>query len=80
MLSAKVKISKKGQIVIPKKFRDKLGTQVLDLEMGHNEIIIRPSKSIQSLGGILGKYGKRKTAIKEEEAWTEHVKEKFRTD
>ena len=48
-----VKITRKGQITIPAKFRKKLGTDVVEVEMEGEKIIIKP---IKKLGGILNKY------------------------
>ncbi|MCD6490072.1 MAG: AbrB/MazE/SpoVT family DNA-binding domain-containing protein [Thermodesulfobacterium sp.] len=48
-----VKITRKGQITIPAKFRKKLGTDVVEVEMEGEKIIIKP---VRKLGGILSKY------------------------
>lgn len=77
MLKATVKISRKGQIVIPKSFRDRLKTNLLDIEMDKDEIVIKPSGSILSLGRALKDYKKQND---EKEAWTNHVKEKYKTN
>ena len=80
MTKTTVKISKKGQIVIPKPFRDKLHTNILELEMNENEIKIRPSESIVKLSGVLKNYKKKSIEYKEQEAWSGHVAEKHKTD
>jgi AbrB family looped-hinge helix DNA binding protein len=48
-----VKITRKGQITIPAEFRKKLGTDVVEVEMEGEKIVIRP---VKKLGGILNKY------------------------
>ncbi len=47
------KITRKGQITIPVEFRKKLGTDVVEVEMEGEKIIIKP---VRKLGGILNKY------------------------
>ena len=71
-----VKLSKKGQIAIPKAFRDKLDSPYLEIEMGKNQITIKPVPSVVSLGGVLKDYVKNMTE-NEADAWGNHVKEKF---
>ncbi len=51
------KITKKGQITIPAKMREKLGTNIVQIEMEGEKIVIKP---VKKPGGILQKY-----AIKE---------------
>ena len=82
MLKYKVKISKKGQIAIPKKIRDKLATDILEIEMLEDKLILKPSKSILSIGGSLKPYAKnvskkKQTKEEDQQAWEAHVKEKF---
>jgi len=57
-----VKITRKGQITIPAKFRKKLGTDVVEVEMEGEKIIIKP---IRKLGGILSKYAIKDKPIEE---------------
>jgi len=56
------KITRKGQITIPAKFRKKLGTDVVEVEMEGEKIIIKP---IRKLGGILSKYAIKDKLIEE---------------
>lgn len=48
-----VKITKKGQITIPAKFREKLATNIVQIEMEGEKIVIKP---IRKPGGMLEKY------------------------
>jgi AbrB family looped-hinge helix DNA binding protein len=81
MSSITVKISDKGQIVIPKKIRDKIKTRNMEMEFVKNQIILKPVPSLLELAGSLSDDSakKQKITIKEmkDQAWEEHVKEKF---
>ena len=52
------KITKKGQLTIPAEFRKKLGTNIVEIYMEGDKIVIKP---VKKLGGILHKH---KYAIK----------------
>ena len=56
------KITRKGQITIPAKFRKKLGTDMVEVEMEGEKIIIKP---IRKLGGILSKYAIKNKPIED---------------
>ncbi len=71
------KISKKGQIAIPKKIRDQLSTDFVEIELKKDKIILSPVKSVLELGGSLKSYAKKRDREKEKNAWEKHVKEKF---
>ena len=56
------RVSERGQISIPAAARRKLGIKPKSrviVEVGENEIVIRPVKSITELAGILREYAKR---------------------
>lgn len=75
-----VKISSKGQIVIPQRIRNKLKSDLLEIEIEDDRIILRPVESILNLGGSLKKYAMNKIMTETDEdeaAWGKHVKEKF---
>ena len=55
-----VKITSKGQITIPSKIRRKLGTDLVEIEMIGEEVVIRP---IRKPGGALREYGIRSKDI-----------------
>ncbi|GEM_PF-531902 len=56
------KITRKGQITIPAKFRKKLETNVVEVEMEGDKIIIKPLKK---LGGALSKYAIKNKPIED---------------
>lgn len=82
MIRSKVKISRKGQIVIPSKMRNILDTDLLEIVMDENKIILQPVQSVLSIAGSLNKYSQnaeiddKENSVKET-AWKKHVKEKF---
>lgn len=57
-----VKITRKGQITIPVKFRKKLNTNLVEVEMEGEKIIITP---VKKLGGIFHKYAIKDKPIEE---------------
>ena len=57
---AVAKITQKGQLTIPADYRRRLGTDIVEVEMEGNRVIIKPLKK---LGGIFSKF-----AIKGESA------------
>ncbi|MFQ5486768.1 MAG: AbrB/MazE/SpoVT family DNA-binding domain-containing protein [Desulfobacterales bacterium] len=78
MFKTVVKVSKKGQIAIPRKVREKLNSDFLEVELVDDKVILRPVQSIASLGGRLKEYAKNRSASgqEDEQAWEIHVKEK----
>ena len=82
MITKYVKISKKGQIAIPKKIREKLKSDILEIDVQDDQVILKHVESILSLGKSLHKYAKNRAKIEApkretEIAWEKHVKEKF---
>ena len=82
MVISKVKISRKGQIVIPSKIRNSLNTDLLEIVLEENKIILQPVKSVLNIAGSLNKYSQNaeiddKENNVKETAWEKHVKEKF---
>lgn len=70
------KITKKGQVTIPQKIRDKLGSEVVEFMILDDQILLKPVKSV---AGILSKYSeKNPIPFREarERAWEEAVKER----
>jgi AbrB family looped-hinge helix DNA binding protein len=67
-MEALVKISSKGQVTIPKKFREFLGTNLIRFRIIEGRVIIEPVKDV---GGIFKKYVKKSLPFKEEResAW-----------
>lgn len=59
-----VRVSERGQISIPAAARRKLGIKPksrVRVDVGEDQIVIKPVKSIAELGGILREYAKGKT-------------------
>lgn len=81
MKTLKAKISKKGQITIPKEIRNELNADYVEFIKEGERIFIKKIPSVDELAGSLKKYAKNKskTGLNEEEAWNEHVKEKYCT-
>jgi AbrB family looped-hinge helix DNA binding protein len=55
-----VKITRKGQTTIPREFREKLGLKEGDMvliEYRDNELIIKPVKKLEDLGGVDAEFG-----------------------
>ncbi len=82
MLTKYVKISRKGQIAIPKKIRDKLKSNILEISYSEGKVVLKPVESVLNSGKSLHEYAKnafeRKRLNKEgDKAWENHVKEKF---
>ena len=71
------RITKKGQVTIPRKIRDRLGSQVVEFAIVGNDIVMRPVKSV---AGSLRSYAKKEAvAFKEarEKAWDAAVRERY---
>jgi bifunctional DNA-binding transcriptional regulator/antitoxin component of YhaV-PrlF toxin-antitoxin module len=75
-MSITAKITQKGQVTIPRKIRDKLGSEVVEFDIVKHQVIIRP---IISIAGSLSDYGKKKSLPfrkAREKAWDEIAREK----
>jgi len=57
------KISSKGQVTIPKKIRDLLGTDIIKFKVEDNVIKIEP---IEDVAGSLSKYAKKGVSFEQE--------------
>ncbi|RMG58783.1 MAG: AbrB/MazE/SpoVT family DNA-binding domain-containing protein [Deltaproteobacteria bacterium] len=56
-MSKALKISRKGQVTIPKKFRKLLGTDVVEMEYVNGNVVIKPVKSVAgALSSYAGKF------------------------
>ncbi len=76
------KITKKGQITIPAKFRKKFKTNTVVIKMENDRVIIEPKKE---LGGVFQKYSIKDKPIDEimkleKEAFANAIKEKHSSD
>ena len=75
MMSFTAKITKKGQVTIPRKIREKLNSEVIEFDVLENDVVIKPVKSI---AGSLNSYSKKRVIPFKEErekAWEEIVRE-----
>jgi AbrB family looped-hinge helix DNA binding protein len=74
MYISTVKISSKGQIVLPKKVRELLGSNIISLLIDdQNHVLLTP---VHELGGSLSSYKKDSTLTLEEireQAWKENI-------
>jgi len=71
------KITKKGQVTIPRKIRERLNSQIVEFAIVGNDVVMRPVKSV---AGSLNSYAKRGgVTFKEarEKAWDEVVRERY---
>ena len=67
-MEALVKITSKGQVTIPKKIRELLGTNVVRFRVIEGKIILEP---VRDVGGIFKKYAKKPLSHEKEReiAW-----------
>jgi AbrB family looped-hinge helix DNA binding protein len=70
------KITKKGQVTIPKKIREKLKSDVISFEVEEGKVVVKP---IRSVAGSLQKYARKEISYKEarEKAWNEVIRERY---
>ena len=80
MTTAAVKITRKGQVTIPKEIREKLKTSAVYFEIVDNTVVVR---AVKDAAGSLSEYAKNVkpgASMKKvkEMAWEEAVREKTR--
>ena len=77
MLTVVRKLTKKGQVTVPKKIREQLKSDTVLFEVLDGIVIIRPVKSV---AGALQKYAKAHMAFEEtrEKAWQEVAHERVK--
>ena len=77
MLTNVSRVTKKGQVTIPKKIRDKLKSDAVVFEILDDKVILKP---VRSVAGALQKYAKVLIPFKEarEKAWEEVAHERSR--
>jgi AbrB family looped-hinge helix DNA binding protein len=80
MATPAVKITRKGQVTIPKEIRDKLKTNTVYFEIVNDTIVL---KEVRDAAGSLKEYAKNVragTSMKQikDKAWEEAVREKAR--
>jgi len=67
-MEALAKITSKGQVTIPKKIRELLGTKVVRFRVVEGKVILEP---VRDLGGVFRKYARKTFSFEEERerAW-----------
>lgn len=78
MPTAAVKITKKGQVTIPKEIRDKLKTNTIYFDVEGDTVVVKP---VRDAAGSLSEYArnvKPGTSMRQikDKAWEEAVREK----
>jgi len=79
--TAAVKITRKGQVTIPKEIRERLRTDAVYFEIINDTVVVR---AVRDAAGSLSEYAKNVkpgTSMKKikEMAWQEGIREKTRT-
>jgi len=71
------KITKKGQVTIPQKVRNKLDSEIVEFSIVKDQIVLKPVKSVA--GSLNGYVKKDSLSFKEEreKAWTEAVEDRY---
>ncbi|HDD53105.1 MAG: AbrB/MazE/SpoVT family DNA-binding domain-containing protein [Deltaproteobacteria bacterium] len=77
-MEAIAKITSKGQVTIPKKMRDMLGSDIVRFRVENERIILEP---VRDLGGIFKKYGRGDLPFEREReiAW-EKIADEYKED
>jgi AbrB family looped-hinge helix DNA binding protein len=72
-----VKITRKGQVTIPKEIREKLGSNIVEFELSGDKVIVKPVKSIAA---SLRTYSKEYAPLKQvrEKVWEKVVHDRIR--
>jgi len=76
-MTTAVKITRKGQVTIPKEIREKLGSNIVEFELSGDKVIVKPVKSIAA---SLRTYSKRYAPLKQvrEKVWEKVVHDRIR--
>lgn len=56
------KITRKGQVTIPKEIRDLLESDIVEFELTGGKVVVKPVKSV---GGSLSRYSRRYAPLKD---------------
>ena len=76
-MSMTAKITRKGQVTIPQRIREKLNSEIIQFDIVDDNVVIRPVKSV---AGSLSSYAKKGLIpFKEarEKAWEEVVRGRY---
>ena len=71
------KITKKGQLTIPRKIREHLNSQIVEFSIVGKEVVMRPVKSVAGSLSSYAKKGATRFNQEREKAWGEIVKERY---
>lgn len=61
-MPAAVKITRKGQVTIPKEIRDFLGSDIVEFKLTGGNVVVKPVKSV---AGSLSGYARKYTPLKD---------------
>ena len=69
-MSVTAKVTAKGQITLPRSAREALGSDVVEIEVGQGQVLLRP---VRSQAGALRSYAKGDKSLREirEQVWGE---------
>jgi AbrB family looped-hinge helix DNA binding protein len=70
-----VKITRKGQLTVPRTVRDLLGSNIVEIEVLEGKVVLKP---VRSVAGTLGKYARHYFPVSEvrQKVWTEVIRAK----
>ncbi|MBF0472293.1 MAG: AbrB/MazE/SpoVT family DNA-binding domain-containing protein [Nitrospirae bacterium] len=76
-MNSTVKITKKGQITLPKKIRQLLNSDTIEFEIIDDNLVLKP---VQSVSGSLSSYAKKGLGFKSARdlAWEKAVNDKHK--
>lgn len=70
------KITKKGQVTIPRKVRKKLNSEIVEFSILEDQVVLRPVKSVAGAFNAYVKKGSLPFKEAREKAWKEAVEER----
>jgi len=76
-MSMTAKITKKGQVTIPQKIREKLKSEVIQFDILEDDVVIRPVKSVAGSLNSYAKKGLMPFQEAREKAWEEVIRERY---
>jgi AbrB family looped-hinge helix DNA binding protein len=70
-----VKITRKGQVTIPKEIRNILGSDIVEFQVSDGNVMVKP---VKSLAGSLEKYAQKYTPLKEirNKVWEQSIRDR----
>ncbi len=71
------KITRKGQVTIPQKIREKLNSEVVEFTVLDDQILLRPVRSIAASLTEFSKKSRLSFREAREKAWEEAVQERY---